>query len=108
MSAKHTPGPWKVIPDFVAREVDVFEIAEISHYRVICDGRGDGYAVAGDAHSDARLISAAPELLAAIQDLLSACFEDGDDNVRDISDVLPAELISAARAAIAKATGAAS
>jgi hypothetical protein len=64
MSA-HTPGPWKVISEAAAREVEVFEIAEVSHFRVICDGRGDGFASAGDAFADASLIAEAPTLLAA-------------------------------------------
>ena len=92
--SKHTPGPWKVITDATAREVEVFEIADISHFRIICDGRGDGFSSAGDAYADARLIAAAPELLEA----LKACWDLGID-----SSVVPM-----VRAAIAKAAGSAS
>jgi hypothetical protein len=63
---EHTRGPWKVISEAAAREVEVFEVAEVSRFRVICDGPGDGFDRSGDAFADARLIAAAPELLRAL------------------------------------------
>jgi hypothetical protein len=65
----HTPGPWKVISEQTAREVEVFEIAEVAYLRVIPDCRGDTFALAGGADDDARLIAAAPQLLLALQRL---------------------------------------
>lgn len=63
---KHTPGPWKVITEADALKVDVFEVAEISHFRVIPD-RPDTWETQGDAFEDARLIAAAPELLETLR-----------------------------------------
>lgn len=91
--AKHTPGPWKVVSQAVTQEVEVFEIAEVSHLRIICDGPGDGFSKAGTPEADARLIAAAPDLLAALIDVV------GDD------ETLQNPWRVAARAAIAKATG---
>ena len=71
MNKSHTPGPWKAVSEEVTKEIEVFEVAEISHFRVIYAGRGDGFDVAGDAYCDARLIAAAPEMLAALLDLLA-------------------------------------
>jgi hypothetical protein len=51
-------------------------------------------------HANARLIAAAPELLAALWDIVEAEEHDGDASVCDF-----ATLQSIARAAIAKATG---
>lgn len=51
-----------------------------------------------------RARAAGVELLTALHDLLHATFEDGDGNVRDISDCLPADLIRPAHAAIDAAT----
>ena len=104
-AAKHTPGPWKVISEQTSREVEVFEIAEISHYRVIRDARGDGFDAQGHDLADARLIAAAPELLEALLELLAA----GENSVTADDDVAAmlrfGDAVSAARAAIAKATG---
>jgi len=90
MEAKFTPGPWKVIPESVAQHVEVFEVAEVSHFRVIPD-RLDTWATQGDAFSDARLIAAAPELLEA---LISIAEDSSDEGAREC-----------AMEAIAKATG---
>lgn len=51
-----------------------------------------------------RARAAGVELLTALSDILGATFEDGDGYVCDISDFLPPELITAARAAVFKAT----
>lgn len=102
MSAgKATPGPWKVITEQTAREVDVFEVAEVSHFRVIPD-RSNTWETQGDAFADASLIAAAPALLEALKDLFGADMErvlmgDGKD------DQIAA--IAKARAAIALAGG---
>jgi hypothetical protein len=98
--AKHTPGPWKVISEAAAREVEVFEIAEVSHFRVICEGRGDGFSSAGNAYCDARLISAAPTMLEALLECVEP-LEPGEDCP------LPPAIYNKVCAAIAKATGSA-
>jgi hypothetical protein len=102
----HTPGPWKVLPEAVTRAVEMFEIAEVSHLRVVCDGRGDGFTAAGDAEADARLIAAAPTLLEALQSLATYTSEFGDSGTDFADQIEGARLLRNARAAIAKATGA--
>ena len=99
MSAAHTPGPWHAAMDAVkAGRYNVCpHVTAGGSARGMIDEREIAYA-------NALLIAAAPCLLAALQDLFGADMEhcmmgDGKD------DQIAA--ISAARAAIAKATGAA-
>ena len=91
MKAQHTPGPWVVDGKEVFSTVGGRRrIAQVWNFDV------------GQATSDAnaRLISAAPEILQALQELL----EDADNYADD--GVYPSPLTrSKARAAIAKATG---
>ncbi len=78
---KHTPGPWKAEP--FAGGWNVWPISS---------KKPDGSAIAYDCtEADARLIAAAPDLLAA----LLALVERGTDSPEHM----------AAEAAIAKATG---
>lgn len=100
--SKHTPGPWKAV--------------EYAHSFGICTAKGDGYSERlaecvywntprddqpsrDTARINARLIAAAPELLAALQALfawsVAQPFREHDGH--------PVQL---ARAAIARATGA--
>lgn len=64
MSA-HTPGPWAVASADACQEIDVMEIAEVSHLRVI--PARDRWPTPGEPEADAALIAAAPELLAALK-----------------------------------------
>ena len=64
MSAAHTPGPWKAVSAAACAEIEVMEIAEISHMRVI--PAAGGWPTAGTPEDDARLIAAAPDLLLAL------------------------------------------
>lgn len=97
--SKHTPGPWLaerdgsdnwnvVSPAFTG--FDYFVVGTEGLYR------GDG-----SDEANARLIAAAPELLAALESL-----RDGVLNIRgvDVDAYCPDEF-AAARAAISKATG---
>jgi len=79
---KHTPGPWHPAHDQVVTDNDSL-ICSLSGLR------GPGYTQA-----NARLIAAAPELLEALRGLLNA-----------LPSATTHPAISAARAAIAKATG---
>jgi hypothetical protein len=99
MSAKHTPGPWYCLPEY-SNGGEVHSAAGI-----ICDasiGRNEReeYQKAHRAESEAnaRLIAAAPELLAALKEILVAAEECGA-----IGSHGPA--LKTARAAIAKAQG---
>ncbi len=89
----HTPGPWTIEIDhscdeaeFIRTEFDgeMFDIATLSNE-------------SGNVNSNARLIAAAPDLLAALRSII----ESSDANCGDSL----ANAISAARAAIARATG---
>ena len=104
MSSQHTPGPWR-LDDPIHGDVISDDYHMIDGGSGFLSERRPGFGVTGHMTiHDARLMAAAPELLEALQALLDATFEDGDDNVRDISDCLDDRLIGHARAAIAKAT----
>ena len=95
MSAQHTPGPWR----FSTHPHDG------NYMRIHCSSdphEGDnlrGYC--GEAN--ARLIAAAPEMLAALQAVLAEI--DGPDRPHSTDSCLPAHLAHQVRAAIAKAEG---
>ena len=100
---KHTPGPWTV-----AASRAIFggggipeEIATVRPTRPTSD----------EAEANARLIAAAPELLAALQNLHAALDKRLPDG-RSVNQAMPREVFDAfyqpairARAAIAKAIG---
>ncbi len=99
--SKFTPGPWKVISEQTAREVEVFEVAEVTHYRVTPD-RQNTFDNCGDAYCDAKLIAAAPDLYEALQELLTHA-QFPPQEMQDGADPFPAHAaIINARAALAK------
>jgi len=92
-TAKHTPGPWHVVKHHDGRVA-------------ICHGPGSGFWVATISpywpervQANARLIAAAPDLLAALQGF-GRWLELQPENYQTHF----ADLLTAARAAIAKAT----
>ena len=97
----HTPGPWKV--KWAGKLVNMYGWCvypdSIKSYLLPiawafpCDMEDDGKKT---EEANARLIAAAPELLAALESLLSAAEEDGGDLDGPIEQ---------AKAAIAKAKG---
>ena len=89
--SKHTPGPWRVGVTSDAGEVDV--IAEGGWFvAVACDSAGDG-----DTEANANLIAAAPDMLEALEKLVSRI----DETRGPTADTA----LAAARAAIKKARG---
>ena len=90
MSTQHTPGPWSVVEDRVPASLEIF-----ADKSAICEcwRRAD---VATEM-ANARLISAAPDLLEALRNIVSAALR----HQLEESDLEVVE----ARAAIAKATG---
>ncbi len=82
---KYTPGPWEIT---WGPTIDIAGIAQIP---VADDGRHT---------ANARLISAAPELLEALQSIVQSLSDQDDEGL-----IEHAEPMIAARAAIAKATG---
>lgn len=62
---EHTPGPWELqLANSGARIV----VGELGNYTVICHGLGGNRA-------NARLIAAAPDLLAALEEVTSPDFQ---------------------------------
>jgi hypothetical protein len=91
--AAHTPGPWEIDGDWIITADAGIPICELPLDNEVEWGAPDLIA---EVKSTARLISAAPDLLAALQELVGQ---------RDAHfHTVPAW--DAARAAIAKATGA--
>lgn len=95
----HTPGPWRadepgIADDFCDRRVGIFD-AGPGNPGIIAEVYA--YLNPGTMKANARLIAAAPELLAALRYILAL----------QATDKLPFPLIALdqARAAIAKATG---
>ena len=102
MSTQHTPGPWSVGSNHHAQ---TFVRACDFQVALLCDGKPPEIA------ANARLIAAAPELLVALTELLpeyKAFVADcGHDPSVGIDCSADFGRIEKARAAIAKATGAA-
>lgn len=100
MSTKHTPGPWQIATGNRNREFNRWSVRSEKHPL----GRGGVFPVANVNYTNhpmgqanARLITAAPELLEALQaihDSAPACWWS-----------LPIEQQQRIKAAIAKATG---
>lgn len=64
--SKHTPGPWKTIPSPHGRK-----------YRCVQFGTDETYTSLEMLPADARLVAAAPDLLAALRELLPRGWRDG-------------------------------
>jgi hypothetical protein len=92
MTTQHTPGPWNVTGLYV-RERDGGLIASILD---LWHGQRTPKA---KKNANARLISAAPDLLAALKELLWAASRTSLETDGDYSNAF-----TAARVAIAKAT----
>ena len=111
--SKHTPGPW-----MYAREPSgIATVAWCEDYAIGPDtGRGNpsqaNYDDHGDAESDARLIAAAPELLALAKQYAGECGMCGGTGRETVfapdgypSHSVDCEDCAGIRAVIAKATG---
>ena len=91
---QHTPGPWAyIVPDgYVVRHPQIY-----SDFGPVANATWLGENKLDQLKANARLIAAAPELLEALEEIVSAADGDGWSQ-------LDADLRKA-RAAIAKATG---
>lgn len=89
MKNQHTPGPWAVSPynNIVSKNGTVAKTEQMP-------GNDDE-----ERKANAHLIAAAPDLLSALQEMMSV-FQDHEQY-----DEESAEVVSIARAAIAKAGG---
>lgn len=93
MTDKHTQGPWKI-----SKETTKGQFVTETHIRAANDWH---IALVGPCEVDAnaRLISAAPDLLAALEHAIRVC-EASDDKTG-----LAFSILTQARAAIKKAKG---
>ncbi len=90
MKSRHTEGPWQwAASDIQDGRYSIYHNGPIAY----C---GDTTASPGDGEANARLISAAPDLLAALEDIVG----DGYS-----TQAIAPSAYEAARAAIAKARG---
>ena len=88
--SKHTPGPWAY-----DRNQETLTGADGAHVMTL----GDCWPQGGNPNEwDAALIAAAPDLLEALEGMMS-CFDDG------VGEHWSAKELDAARAAIARAKG---
>ena len=98
IDSQHTPGPWNIRGDayqIVANyDADTHEGSWREHYDVICTFEDEFGEPALEARANARLIAAAPDLLALVREVLSD----------ELASLAPGT-IERAEAAIAKATG---
>lgn len=96
MSAKHTKGPWKVEyeTDITGTENDpengCVGVVDVAHVYL--------RTVAGRTEANARLISAAPELLEVLRELEQSCEYWSEYDV-------PLGIVDRIKSAITKATG---
>jgi len=96
MSAKHTPGPWVTDPEGHIRAPYPNHAPGISIARMTCFGAHDVHMAMG---ANAALISAAPDMLEALESAL-ALLQDPDATDTDADKVE-----TLLEAAIAKAKG---
>lgn len=98
METKHTPGPWALHPTALHPAVRSVGTPDTGPRRICTVGTMNGNPV---DKANARLIAAAPELLAALQALVG--WEDAE--IKHFGATRPDDwIMDGARAAIAKAT----
>jgi hypothetical protein len=97
MKTHHTKGPWIVVGTYVERHDGdgIYSRIAACYDTMICEEHG------GTALANARLIAAAPDLLAA----LKACLAPLQQSQNKYGDISSASAFIVARAALAKAEG---
>jgi len=107
MNAQHTPGPWRVESINYDGDGGILVRCNRNNSRNHCIANVWGAKNARDpdaeGQANARLISAAPELLEALEELRSAVIDLDQDEECSVTHC--ENLIRKARAAIAKAKG---
>lgn len=102
METKHTPGPWTVTADGAGWHIECApeRVHSVAYIRAEI-GEEDPDTSDDEKEANASLIAAAPELLAALQEVTMML--DSLFNVR-VNEPDPDSISGRARAAIAKAT----
>ena len=96
MKTQHTPGPWKINKKY---SFSVETLSDGQGINIIAEcSDPDGIRSAGEDSANAKLIAAAPDLLAALEAIIKMIGPYAGQGRMDTE-------ISAARAAIAKARG---
>lgn len=103
-NTKHTPGPWTIEAQFkVLTNVQRNTETRVPYYEIGSELRRLATIDTGlNAKANAALIAAAPELLAALEDVEALLYAVTNEGFRPISDN---DLVLKMRAAIAKAKG---
>jgi hypothetical protein len=99
MNAKHTPGPWSVHGDshtLIGADDGKMMLASAFHKHAVCEWQ----RTQAEAQANARLIAAAPELLAALQ--LAWKYYNDPTYQDDLTEIAFADDVVAA---LEKATG---
>lgn len=95
MTTQHTPKPWHY---HSGHNGEFLITCESGGFAPIARVKGDKRSTLKDAEANARLIAAAPELLAALYAMMDNCYDpDRNDEI--------VQAFNAAREAIAKAEG---
>ena len=98
----HTPGPWFSVKNGAYKWVESPAHTVCVFYQWNSDG---SMSESEDAAANARLISAAPDLLAALDSLLKTFVDDLSECGYDEDDINDHDGVKRARAAISKAKG---
>ena len=96
----HTPGPWLACEPGAYSDFDGHSSVILGDDRRIAVVQGDHEEAVANAH----LIAAAPDMLAALEQLLEAF----NENANDLNDIPADQAVAMMESAIAKATGDAS
>lgn len=93
MTTQHTPGPWEVSPDNAGSQYTITGVGSLEKAPTVAYVVRAKHIASDTVQANARLIAAAPDLLAALQDILT------------IKDILGSGRQLRVEAAVAKATG---
>lgn len=100
MSAQHTPGPWFTDPHDATKVLKQFRSPKVRNETIAVTNRT--WMTEREKRGNARLIAAAPEMLAALQAVLAEI--DGPDRPHSTDSWLPSHLAHQVRVAVANAT----
>ena len=104
MTTDHTPGPWTVEDNFTIMAdvgAHICKVSEPDDFPCLDQDEGTQSHVLAECGANARLIAAAPDMLAALKSLAAVAVWGPEDDDREEFD----QAMKAAQAAIARAEG---